>query len=130
MCVLLFFQKDQINVGSQINCIKKNVFNKEACLVATGGKDNDLKIWNLSINDEGLLKNKEAVFRAKNVADNWMQLREPVWIMCIDFVDEKKVAVGTAHHQVSKCRNNIFDFYQLEKIKKKLDHQHFIDQSL
>ena len=103
MCVLLFCQKDQINVGSQISCIKKNVFNKEACLVATGGKDNDLKIWNLSINDESLLKNKEAVFRAKNVADNWMQLREPVWIMCIDFVDEKKVAVGTAHHQVCNC---------------------------
>ena len=40
------------------------------------------------------------VFKAKNVPDNWVRLREPVWVTCIDFMSQSKVAVGTGHHQV------------------------------
>jgi ribosome biogenesis protein NSA1 len=75
--------------------MKKSSHNESnANLVATGGKENDLKVWNLSLN------NKEPVFRAKNVADNWMQLREPVCITAIDFIDQNRVVVGTAYHQI------------------------------
>ena len=63
-------------------------------LFATGGKENDLKIWNL--------KDNQCIFRAKNVSDNWVHLREPVWITCVDFLDENKVATGTGYHQVFK----------------------------
>lgn len=89
-----FFEnkKSELNVGSEIHCAKKSRF--DSSMVATGGKENDLKIWD--VNQSGA----EAVFKAKNVADNWMQLREPVWIMSIDFVDRNKVAIGTAYHQV------------------------------
>lgn len=82
-------------MGADIECIKKNKFNSN--IIATGGKENDLKVWNL--ND---IKNSslEACYKAKNVADNWMQLREPVWVMSLDFLDEHRVAVGTGHHQV------------------------------
>ena len=75
--------------------MKKSSHNeKSSLLVATGGKENDLKVWNLSLNS------KEPVFRAKNVADNWIQLREPVNITAIDFIDQTKVVVGTAYHQI------------------------------
>lgn len=90
----IFFEneKSELKVGSEIHCAKKSRF--DSSMVATGGKENDLKIWD--VNQSGA----EAVFKAKNVADNWMQLREPVWIMSIDFVDRNKVAIGTAYHQV------------------------------
>lgn len=81
---------NEFKCGSDIFVLKKNPFNPNQ--IATGGKENDLKIWNLD--------KKEAVFKAKNVADNWMQLREPVWVTAIDFLDENKVVVGTGHHQV------------------------------
>lgn len=68
---------------------------KGSCLVATGGKENDLKVWNLAANG------KEPIFRAKNMPDNWIQLREPVHITCIDFLDQNRIVVGTAHHQVT-----------------------------
>ena len=73
---------------------------KTTILIATGGKENDLKVWNLK------LDSKDPIFRAKNVPNNWIQLREPVNVTSIDFLDQTKVAVGTAYHQVS--RNKIF----------------------
>jgi ribosome biogenesis protein NSA1 len=77
--------------------MKLSLFNdEESILVATGGKENDLKVWNLKSDLT------EPVFKAKNVADNWIQLREPVWVTCIDFIDKNKVAVGTAYHQVNR----------------------------
>ena len=93
-------------------------------LFATGGKENDLKVWDLNrmlekkaqgsvglgedTDNEEKKINTMTTFRAKNMADNWMQLREPVWITSIDFIQENKVVVGTAHHQV---RSNSFDYY-------------------
>jgi hypothetical protein len=41
------------------------------------------------------------LFKAKNLPDNSMQLREPVWITCIDFVDSSRLVTGTAYHQVN-----------------------------
>jgi ribosome biogenesis protein NSA1 len=86
--------KSEIKAGQDINCAKKSKFSTEtSVLIASGGKENELKIWDVN-------KCEQPIFRAKNVADNWMQLREPVWVMCVDFVDQNKVAIGTAYHQV------------------------------
>jgi ribosome biogenesis protein NSA1 len=75
--------------------MRKSIHNENSSnLFATGGKENDLKVWNLSSNA------KDPVFRAKNVADNWIQLREPVCITAIDFIDQNRVVVGTAFHQI------------------------------
>ena len=65
-------------------------------LVATGGKENDLKVWDIN----NLGTKKEPLFRAKNLPDNWIQLREPVWVMCVNFLDPHRIVVGTAYHQV------------------------------
>jgi ribosome biogenesis protein NSA1 len=70
-------------------------------LIATGGIENDLKLWNIEN------ETNNSIFKAKNVSDNWIQLREPVWVMCIDFYENDKVAVGTAYHQVKKLFTQI-----------------------
>ena len=71
--------------------------NKGPYLIASGGKENDLKIWDINqLSDD----KKEPIFRAKNLPDNWMQLRQPIWIMGIDFLDADRVIVSTAFHQV------------------------------
>ncbi len=89
----------ELNAGANLTCLRKSKFNSDSSspfLFATGGKDNDLKVWDLN----GAEKVSEPMFRAKNMPDNWMQLREPIWIMSMDFMDERRVVVGTAHHQV------------------------------
>jgi ribosome biogenesis protein NSA1 len=48
------------NVGSNVSCMK--VSGSERNLVATGGKENELKVWDLQ-------KLKNAVFAAKNVCN-------------------------------------------------------------
>lgn len=84
--------------GTNLCCLKKSQYNsnKGPFLIAGGGKENDLKVWDLNQSSS-----KEPIFRAKNVADNWMQLREPVWVMGVDFLDASRVVVSTAHHQVN-----------------------------
>ena len=83
-----------------MSCIKSSPFNtgEGECLIASGGKENDLKIWDLS----KLGEKKEPIFRAKNVPDNWMQLREAIWIMDINFLDASRIVTSTAYHQVIK----------------------------
>jgi ribosome biogenesis protein NSA1 len=48
-----------LNVGANIYCVKKCPFNQN--LFATGGKENDLKLWDLEKDGN------ENIFKAKNV---------------------------------------------------------------
>jgi len=87
------------NAGPDISCMKASRFNKpegERFLIATGGKENDLKVWDI----KDLSEKKQPIFKAKNLPDNWVLLREPVWVMSIDFVAADRVVVGTAHNQI------------------------------
>ncbi|XP_054284846.1 WD repeat-containing protein 74-like [Macrosteles quadrilineatus] len=60
---------------------------------ATGGKENDLKLWDVETG-----KN---TFTAKNVRHDWLELRVPVWVMDLAFVPEsKQVAVATRYGHV------------------------------
>ena len=47
-------------------------------------------------------ENKEAVSEpsAPKTCDNWMQFREHVWIISMDFMKERRLVVGTAYHKV------------------------------
>ncbi len=49
-------------------------------VVATGGKENDLQLWDLERASEGV-----PIFRAKNVAPDHLQLRVPVWVSDLCF---------------------------------------------
>ncbi|XP_072166051.1 WD repeat-containing protein 74-like [Diadema setosum] len=77
--------------------------------VATGGKENDLKVWNLE-------RPTEPVFRAKNVRNDFLDLRVPVWVTDVQFMeDSSKIVTCTGHHQVrvydpsSPQRRPVFD---------------------
>uniref|UniRef100_A0A8D0A3W2 WD repeat-containing protein 74 n=1 Tax=Sander lucioperca TaxID=283035 RepID=A0A8D0A3W2_SANLU len=62
--------------------------------VATGGKENGLKIWDLE-------KPEKPVFAAKNLRDDWLDLRRPQWVRDMAFIpDSDKVVTCTGYHQV------------------------------
>ncbi|XP_018420355.1 PREDICTED: WD repeat-containing protein 74 [Nanorana parkeri] len=62
--------------------------------VGTGGKENDLKVWDLE-------RAEEPIFRAKNLRNDWLDLRVPVWIRDLDFIPETdKIVTCTSYHQV------------------------------
>ncbi|XP_048952404.1 WD repeat-containing protein 74 isoform X3 [Canis lupus dingo] len=63
-------------------------------MVATGGKENALKVWDLQ-------GSEEPVFRAKNVRNDWLDLRVPIWDQDIQFLPEsQKLVTCTGYHQV------------------------------
>ncbi|BES88408.1 WD domain, G-beta repeat [Nesidiocoris tenuis] len=59
--------------------------------IATSGKENDLKLWDLAT--------MKQTFNAKNVRHDELELRVPVWVTDIAFLQEK-VAVTTKHGHV------------------------------
>jgi len=82
----------KIDVGANISKMKQSI--QEPNLVCTGGKENDLKLWDLNCPEE-------AVFKAKNVKNDWLNLRVPVWVTDMAFFSESnKILTGTGHHQV------------------------------
>lgn len=82
----------QFSAGSNLFCATQNTESRE--LIGTGGKETDLKIWNL--NDF-----KNPVFEAKNVKNDWLNLRVPVWITGIQFIPmSEQIVTCTGHHQV------------------------------
>ncbi|KAM4565586.1 WD repeat-containing protein 74 isoform 2-T2 [Odontesthes bonariensis] len=62
--------------------------------VATGGKENGLKVWDLQ-------RPEEPLFAAKNLRDDWLDLRRPHWVKDMAFIPgSDKLVTCTAHHQV------------------------------
>nr|XP_045012306.1 WD repeat-containing protein 74 isoform X2 [Jaculus jaculus]XP_045012313.1 WD repeat-containing protein 74 isoform X2 [Jaculus jaculus] len=63
-------------------------------MVATGGKENALKLWDLQ-------RSEQPVFRAKNVRNDWLDLRVPIWDQDIHFLPgSQKLVTCTGYHQV------------------------------
>ncbi|XP_056592589.1 WD repeat-containing protein 74 [Triplophysa dalaica] len=82
----------EVNVGSGICRMRQNPSQRHR--VATGGKENPLKVWDLERPDK-------AIFSAKNVAHDWLDMRVPVWVRDIGFIpDSDKIVTCTGHHQV------------------------------
>ncbi|KAM9367154.1 WD repeat-containing protein 74, partial [Phaethornis superciliosus] len=62
--------------------------------LGTAGKENALKVWDLQ-------RPEEPVFRAKNVRNDWLDLRVPIWDRDFQFLpDSEKIVTCTAHRQV------------------------------
>lgn len=92
--------------------------------VATGGKENPLKVWDLERPDKPIFtaknvrqKKKTINFLAPSswflcfklflfslihqVAHDWLDMRVPVWVRDIGFIpDSDKIVTCTGHHQV------------------------------
>ena len=64
-----------------------------APIVAMGGKENDLQIYDIS---QGM----ESIFRAKNVPRDNLDLRVPIWISAVHFLSPTTLATGTAYKQI------------------------------
>lgn len=64
---------------------------------ATGGNENDLKVWNLSSETPST-----PTFQAKNLPHDFLDLRVPVWIQDLTFLPRTTdlVAVGTRYGQI------------------------------
>lgn len=80
-----------IDTGGSIEKMRHSSVNAD--IIVVGGKENDLKVWNL--------EQKTCTFAAKNVKPDKLQLRVPVWISDLDFLrDSTKVAVCTRYGHV------------------------------
>ncbi|CAH3150137.1 unnamed protein product [Porites lobata] len=84
-----------VRVGANVSTVHQNPL----CpfQIGTGGQKNDLKLWDLS-------RPEEAVFKAKNVPNDFLDLQVPVWVTDIGFLPgqglSSRIAVGTAYHQI------------------------------
>ncbi|XP_063070631.1 WD repeat-containing protein 74 [Engraulis encrasicolus] len=82
----------EINAGSGICRMRQNKSQRNQ--VATGGKENSLKVWDLDRPDK-------PIFAAKNVKNDWLDLRVPIWDRDMAFFpDSDKIVTCTGHHQV------------------------------
>ncbi|XP_032803802.1 WD repeat-containing protein 74 isoform X1 [Petromyzon marinus] len=82
----------EVNVGAEVWRMRARADKRH--VVATGGRENDLKIWDLQ-------RPEEPIFRAKNVRNDWLDLRVAVWIRDLQFMPgTEKLVTCTAHHQV------------------------------
>lgn len=70
---------------------------KNTNLIVTGGKENELQMWDLTKTDSG------PVFRSKNVPLDSLQLRVPVWITDMCFTDNcspDQIAIVTRYGHI------------------------------
>ncbi|XP_066507485.1 WD repeat-containing protein 74 [Hoplias malabaricus] len=82
----------EVNVGGGVCRMRQDP--SQLHRVATGGKENPLKVWDLERPDT-------AIFTAKNVANDWLDLRVPVWVRDMAFIpNTEKIVTCTGHHQV------------------------------
>ncbi|KAG0340870.1 WD repeat-containing protein 74 [Podila horticola] len=117
-----------LSVGNDI--CKMRVHPREHHVVATAGKEQELTIWDMSVLLKGPEtpkkgkgkkevkapveekkaphKSKEIlasgqIFKAKNVKNDHLDLRVPVWNTDLQFLNQfdiTRIAVGTRHHQI------------------------------
>ncbi|RUS72234.1 hypothetical protein EGW08_020007, partial [Elysia chlorotica] len=79
---------EDIEAGTDLFCMDHNRYLPS--LILTGGKDNPLKIWDISAP-------KTPVFTAKNVRNDWLNLTVPIWVTKAEFFSKSnKVVTGTA----------------------------------
>ncbi|KAJ8348493.1 hypothetical protein SKAU_G00270820 [Synaphobranchus kaupii] len=82
----------EINAGGSVCRMRQNP--SQLHHVATGGKQNPVKVWDLERPDT-------PIFAAKNVRNDWLDLRVPEWVRDLAFLpDSEKIVTCTGHHQV------------------------------
>ncbi|XP_010753230.2 WD repeat-containing protein 74 [Larimichthys crocea] len=82
----------QLHAGQNVCRMRQSPVHRHK--VATGGKDNPLKIWDLQ-------RPESPAFTAKNLRDDWLDLRRPHWVRDMAFIpDSDKVVTCTGYHQV------------------------------
>ncbi|XP_071532235.1 WD repeat-containing protein 74 [Panulirus ornatus] len=94
--VTLWLGKEPVEInalktGDFLTCMRQNPVSPH--VIATGGKENDLQLWDF--------QNPEVpIFRARNVKPDMLELRVPVWVTDVVFLDQHSVAVSSRHKHV------------------------------
>ncbi|CAG5122346.1 unnamed protein product [Candidula unifasciata] len=79
-----------IRAGSELSCMDYSASH----LLATGGKENPLKIWDIT-------STQQPIFCAKNVKNDFLNLRVPVWVTHAEFLPgSKKIVTSTGYSQI------------------------------
>ncbi|KAM7412486.1 hypothetical protein PAMA_020050 [Pampus argenteus] len=82
----------EIHAGKNVSRMRQSPVDQNQ--VATGGKETGLKIWDLE-------RPEQPTFTAKNLRDDWLDLRQPQWVRDMAFIpDSNKVVTCTGYHQV------------------------------
>ena len=78
-----------VDTKANLHCMSQNSQQKN--IISTGGKENDLKLWDLN-------NITCPIFQAKNVKNDWLNLRVPIWVTGTCFLHSDKVitCTGTA----------------------------------
>ncbi|CAL1536359.1 unnamed protein product [Lymnaea stagnalis] len=81
-----------LNAGQDLFCMDHNI--SLGSQIATGGKENPLKIWDIT-------SPEQPIFTAKNMPNDWLNLRVPIWVMTAEFVPHtSKIVSGTGYSQI------------------------------
>jgi len=83
----------QVNAlqGGEFLC-KMRQHPSESNIFATGGKESDLTLWDLE-------RPGEPKFKARNVKPDMLQLRIPVWVTDIAYMEDHKTIAVTSRHK-------------------------------
>uniref|UniRef100_A0A6Q2YRJ5 WD repeat-containing protein 74 n=1 Tax=Esox lucius TaxID=8010 RepID=A0A6Q2YRJ5_ESOLU len=82
----------EINAGKNVSRMRQNP--SQCNQVATGGKENGLKVWDLE-------RPETPIFTSKNVRNDWLDLRVPEWVRDMAFIpNSDKIVTCTGLHQV------------------------------
>lgn len=82
----------EINAGKSVCRMRQNPSQRHQ--VATGGKENGVKVWDLERPDT-------PIFTSKNVRNDWLDLRVAEWVRDLAFIpDSDKIVTCTGYHQV------------------------------
>ncbi|KAL0273980.1 UNVERIFIED_CONTAM: hypothetical protein PYX00_006528 [Menopon gallinae] len=78
-------EQTQIEVGGSVSCMKS--VSKKPGVVATGGKQNDLKLWDL--------ETKTKIFNARNVKKDMLELEVPIWVSDVQYIPDTEYQLAT-----------------------------------
>ncbi|KAK4026026.1 hypothetical protein OUZ56_015052 [Daphnia magna] len=78
-----------LTAGESLSCMRVSPYNKN--IVGTGGKKNDLQLWDME-------NAQHPVFKAKNVKNDFLDMPVPVWVSDFAFVPNSEQVVSSSRH--------------------------------
>ncbi|KAK8830927.1 hypothetical protein WA577_003627 [Blastocystis sp. JDR] len=85
---------DSFDVNGPVSKMRLCPYNNK--VFAVGGRENDIALYDI--------EQKDAIFRGRNVPNDFLNLRVPIWVADMQFLSSDgsthKLAVVTGHHQI------------------------------
>ncbi|KAJ2488535.1 Ribosome biogenesis protein nsa1 (NOP7-associated protein 1) [Coemansia sp. RSA 2050] len=92
----------------QIDACKMRVHDKRPSLFAIGGREQELTVWDAETTKAGSTEyakpTNAPIFKSKNVCNDFLDMRVPVWITDLQFIDDNTsnptIAISTGYKQI------------------------------